>query len=109
MITIPDFYRVCEKHGFRVFKDYPYKDFYKIYYEDNNSDIGFSVARLIKFNYGNEVTLYRPEGFSFLAPMFCTTDKRYSDIKEFEKDLMVSYFTFRKYLFDYNMREHTSI
>lgn len=109
MITIKQFYEVCNRLGFKVFKDYPYEDFYKIYYEDVKEDISFSLARLIAFGNRNEVTVFRPEHFAFLAPCTCTTDKTYSDIKEFEKDLMENYFTLRKYWFEYNMREHSSI
>lgn len=52
-------------------------------------------------------TWFKPVKYSFLAPCTCTTDKTYSDIKEFEKDLMKNYFTLRKYWFEYNMREHS--
>ncbi len=109
MITIKQFYTVCNRLGFKVFKDYPYKDFYKIYYEDNKEDINFTLARLIVFNAGNKVTVFRPVKYSFLAPCTCTEDKIYTDIKEFEKDLMANYFTLRKYWFEYNMREHSAI
>ena len=108
MITIKQFYTVCTRLGFKVFKDYPYKDFYKIYYEDKG-DVGFTLARLIAFRAGNEVTLFRPERYSFLAPCTCIIDKTYSDINKFEKDLMENYFTLRKYWFEYNMRKHSSI
>lgn len=109
MITIKQFYRVCNRLGLKVFKDHPYKDFYKVYYENVKEDISFSLARLITFVHGNEVTVFRPVCYSFLAPGTCSTDKTYSDINEFEKDLMENYFTLRKYWFEYNMREHSSI
>ena len=109
MITVEQFYTVCNRLGFKVFKDYPYKDFYKIFYEDNKEDINFTLARLIAFSAGNEVTVFRPVKYSFLAPCTCTEDKIYTDIKEFEKDLMENYFTLRKYWFEYNMREHSAI
>lgn len=109
MITLKQFYKVCNRLGFKVFKDYPYKDFYKIFYEDVKENINFTLARLIVFATGNEVTLFRPEHYSFLAPSTYSTDKNYSDIKEFEKDLMENYFTLRKYWFEYNMREHLAI
>ena len=109
MITIKQFYTVCNRLGFKVFKDYPYEDFYKVYYENDKEDISFSLARLIAFAHGNEVTVFRPEHYSFLAPGTCSTEKTYSDINEFEKDLMENYFTLRKYWFEYNMREHSSI
>ena len=109
MITIKQFYTVCTRLGFKVFKDYPYKDFYKIFYEDNKEEINFTLARLIAFSAGNEVTVFRPVKYSFLAPCTCTEDKIYTDIKEFEKDLMENYFTLRKYWFEYNMREHSAI
>ena len=70
-------------------------------------NINFTLARLIVFVTGNEVTLFKPVKYSFLAPCTCTTDITYSDIKEFEKDLMENYFTLRKYWFEYNMREHS--
>ena len=108
MITIEQFYRVCNRLGFKVFKDFPYKDFYKIYYEDKN-EIGCSLARLIAFEHGNEVTVFSPVHYSFLAPGTYITDKTYSDINEFEKDLMDSYFTLRKYWFEYIMKEHSAI
>lgn len=109
MITIPEFYRVCEKLGFRVYKDYPYDDFYKIYFNDNNKEIGYSMARLIKFHHGNEVVLFRPVNYSIIAPGTASDDKTYSDIKEFEKDLMENYFVMKKYWFDYKMRTNSSI
>ena len=109
MITIKQFYRVCNRLGFKVFKDCPYKDFYKIYYEDKKEDIGYSMARLIAFGNRNEVTVFRPVNYSFLAPGTCSTEQTYSDINEFEKDLMENYFTLRKYWFEYNMREHSAI
>lgn len=110
MITIEQFYKVCNRLGFKVFKDYPYKDFYKIFYEDNKDDIGFSMAHLIAFQgYGYEVTLFKPVHYSLLTPSTCITDKKYSDINEFEKDLMENYFTLRKYWFEYNMKEHSII
>ena len=109
MITIEQFYRVCSRLGFKVFKDYPYNDFYKIFY-DNKDEIGFSMARLIAFpGHGNDVTLFRPVRYSIISPSTCITDKKYSDINEFEKDLMENYFTFRKYLFEYNMKKHSII
>lgn len=109
MITVEQFCKVCTRLGFKVFKNYPYKDFYKVFYEDVKENINFTLARLIAFANGNEVTLFRPEHYSFLAPSTCSTDKTYSDIKEFEKDLMENYFTLRKYWFEYNMREHSVI
>lgn len=109
MITKEQFYKVCTRLGFKVFKDYPYKDFYKVFYEDNKEYISFSLARLIAFGHGNEVTLFKPVKYSFVEPCTCTTDKTYSDIKEFEKDLMENYFTLRKYWFEYNMRERSAI
>jgi hypothetical protein len=109
MITVEQFCKVCTRLGFKVFKDYPYKDFYKIFYEDYKEDISFSLARLIVFCHGNEVTLFIPEHYSFLAPSTHASDKTYSDIKEFEKDLMENYFTLRKYWFDYNMKAHSII
>lgn len=108
MITKEQFYKVCTRLGFKVFKDYPYKDFYKVFYEDYKEDVNFTLARLIVFFcHWNEVTLFRPQKYSFLAPCTCTTEKTYFDIKEFEKDLMENYFTLRKYWFEYNMREHS--
>ncbi len=109
MITVKQFNKVCTRLGLKVFKDYPYKDFYKVFYEDVKENINFTLARLIVFVSGNEVTLFKPVKYSFLAPCTCPTDKTYSDIKEFEKDLMENYFTFRKYWFEFNMREHTVI
>lgn len=109
MITIKQFYTVCTRLGFKVFKDYPYEDFYKIYYEDNKNDIGYSMARLIAFGNRNEVTVFIPVHYTLLAPGTCSIDKTYSDINEFEKDLMTNYFTLRKYWFEYNMKEHSAI
>lgn len=109
MITIEQFCKVCTRLGFKVFKDYPYKDFYKIFYNDVKENISFSLARLVVFGYGNEVTLFRPEWYSFLAPSTYSTDKTYTDIKEFEKDLMANYFKLRKYWLEYNMRENTQL
>ena len=109
MITVKQFCKVCTRLGFKVFKDYPYEDFYKIFYEDYKEDISFSLARLIVFGHGNEVTLFIPDYYSFLAPSTHASDKTYSDIKEFEKDLIENYFTLRKYWFEYNMREHSII
>ena len=109
MITIPEFYRVCERLGFRVFKDYPYNDFYKIFYDNNNEDMGHSMARLIKFTHGNAVVLFKPINYSIIAPSTGSDDKTYSDIKEFEKALMDNYFEMKKYWFDYYMREHSLI
>lgn len=110
MITVKQFYKVCNRLGFKVFKDYPYKDFYKIFYEDNKDEISFSMARLIAFQgCGNEVILFRPVRYSVLSPGTSSTDKIYSDINEFEKDLMENYFTFRKYWFEYNLKEHSVI
>lgn len=109
MITKEQFYKVCTRLGFKVFKDYPYKNFYKVFYEDNKENINFTLARLIVFETGNELTLFKPVKYSFLAPCTCTTDITYSDIKEFEKDLMENYFTLRKYWFEYNMRERSAI
>ena len=59
MITLKQFYKVCNRLGFKVFKDYPYKDFYKVFYEDNKENINFTLARLIVFVTGNEVTLFK--------------------------------------------------
>lgn len=112
MITVEQFCKVCARLGFKVFKDEPYKGFYKIFYEDVKENIDFSLARLIALEDGlvNEVTLFKPVKYSFLAPVLTySTDKNYSDIKEFEKDLMENYFTLRKYWFKYNMREHSVI
>ena len=109
MITVEQFYRVCNRLGFKVFKDCPYKDFYYCYYENNKDEAGNSMTRLVDFGDETEVTVFKPEWYSFLAPSTYSTDKNYSDIKEFEKDLMDSYFTLRKYWFKYNMREHSAI
>lgn len=107
MITKEQFYKVCTRLGFKVFKDYPYKDFYNVFYEDNKENFNFTLARLVVFVSGNVVTLFKPVKYSFFAPCTCTTNITYSDIKEFEKDLMENYFTLRKYWFEYNMREHS--
>lgn len=111
MITLKQFCKVCTRLGFKVFKDEPYEDFYYCFYENNKDKAGNSMARLVDFGIGNdtEVTVFKPEWYSFLAPSTCSIDKTYSDIKEFEKDLMENYFTLRKYWFKYNMREHSVI
>lgn len=109
MITVEQFCKVCTRLGFKVFKDNPFKDFYYCYYENNKDKAGYSLARLIAFANGNDVTLFRPEHYSFLAPSTYSTEKTYSDINEFEKDLIENYFTLRKYWFEYNMREHSVI
>lgn len=107
MITKEQFYKVCTRLGFKVFKDYPYKRFYKVFYDDYKEDINFTLARLIVFETGNEVTLFRPKKYSFFSPSTFSTDKTYTDIDEFEKDLIENYFILRKYWFEYNMRKHS--
>lgn len=107
MITVEQFCKVCTRLGFKVYKDYPYKDFYNVFYNDNKEDINFTLARLIVFVSRNKVTLFRPKKYSFFVPCTFSTDKIYTDIKEFEKDLMENYFTLRKYWFEYNMRKHS--